>query len=172
MFTHFPYANLAASMLKCPRNHPLPLGKVKTSYQTPRAHPPSELALQPPSPIQGPPPASLNTHTLSCLSPFAHAVLSALLQLGNSYSSFKTSGYSSRSHHLFSTCYMPSPVPGTEEATANKTGRVLPSWSLHSRGGEPQAKQVRWSEAIGKKHKKGWGVAILDRAAREGSLRR
>lgn len=41
-----PHANLAASMLKCPRNRPLPLGKVKTSYQTPRAHPPSELALQ------------------------------------------------------------------------------------------------------------------------------
>lgn len=115
-----PHANLAASMLKCPRNHPLPLGKVKTSYQTPRAHPPSELALQPQSPIQGPAPASLNTHTLFLASVPLHMLSSQL------FSSWETPIHPSRpqaTHHAIviysapAICQAPSQAPRKPQQT-------------------------------------------------------
>lgn len=110
MLTCFPHASFAASMLKLRRNLPTASARGQdflSSTQSPLPSCISTLNL----PSRSHLPFPQHTHTLFCLSFFAPALLLALLQLRNSYSFFKTSGYSSCNQHFFSTSSMPCPTP-------------------------------------------------------------
>lgn len=89
MFTHCSHTSLASSMQK------LPAASGVNSRLPVKDPNPSPLPRQAKSPIQGPLVPSLDTDTLSCLTPFAHAVLPVL-------SSWKTPIHPSRpqaTHH-------------------------------------------------------------------------